>query len=134
MLKRGETSAAAPPASAAESPKVARATRCTSTPTTAHASRFWDMARIAWPSLVRVTNHSSPAKTATAATSTSGRCQASRTPPTSAIAEDSAVGTSLGWVPNTMMARLVRVMEVASVAMSWTCHVRARIVRITVRS
>jgi len=32
----------------------------------------------------------------------------------------------LGWVPNTMMARLVRVIEVASVAMSWTCHVRAR--------
>ena len=82
MLKSGETRAAAAPARAADSPKVASATRCTSTPTTAHASRFWDMARIALPSLVRVTNHSSPAKTATAATSTSGRCQASRTPPT----------------------------------------------------
>ena len=50
------------------------------------------------------------------------------------MAAESRVGTSLGWVPNTMMARLVSVIEVASVAMSCTCQVRARIVRITARS
>ena len=92
------------------------------------------MARIAFPSLARVTNHSSPAKMITAATSTSGRCQAMRTPPRSTMVDDRVVGTSLGWVPKTRMARLVRVIEVASVAMSWTCHVRARMVRITPRS
>ena len=55
-------------------------------------------------------------------------------PPTSRMADDSAVGTSFGWVPKTRMARFVSVIDVASVAMSCTCHVRARIVRITVRS
>jgi hypothetical protein len=47
--------------------------------------------------------------------------------------EESAVGTSLGWVPSTMMARLVRTIDVAKVAMSCTCQERGRIARITVR-
>jgi len=89
---------------------------------------------MALPSLVRVTNHSSPAKMAIAAASTTSRCHARRMPPTSTIVDDSRVGTSLGWVPNTRIARLVSVIDVASVAMSCTCHVRARIARITTRS
>ena len=63
MLKSGETSAAAAAASAAESAKVTIAVRCTSTPTTAHASRFCDIARIARPVRVRASRtRSSPQK------------------------------------------------------------------------
>ena len=134
MLKSGETRVAAVAASPAEMPKVARATCWTSTPTTAHASRFCDIARIAFPSLAWATNHSSAAKIATAATRTSTRCHAIRTPPRSRMAAESRVGTSLGWVPKARMARLVSVIEVARVAMSCTCQVRARMVRITARS
>ena len=57
-----------------------------------------------------------------------------RTPPTLEDGDDSAVGTSLGWVPKTRMARLVSMIEVASVAMSCTCQERGRMARITVRS
>ena len=42
--------------------------------------------------------------------------------------------SAFGWVPKTRMARLVSVIDVARVAMSCTCHVRARMVRITVCS
>jgi hypothetical protein len=50
------------------------------------------------------------------------------------MVDDSTVGTSFGWVPKTRIARFVSVIDVASVAMSCTCHVRARMVRITVCS
>src|SRR5678815_3302671 len=43
-------------------------------------------------------------------------------------------GTQPKEVPKTRIARLVRVIEVASVAMSCTCQVRGRMVRITARS
>ena len=36
-------------------------------------------------------------------------------------------------MPNTMIARFVSTIDVASVAMSWTCHVRSRMARMTVR-
>ena len=132
MLKSGETSMAATAASPADSAKVTRVTRCTSTPTTAHASRFCDIARIARPVRVRATKRSSPQKITSAATSTRRRCQAMRNPPTSRMRAERVVGTSLGCVPSTMMARFVSTIDVASVAISCTCQERGRIARITV--
>src|SRR5512145_955970 len=76
MLKSGDTSVAAAAASAAERPKVTSATCWTSTPTTAHASRFCDMARIARPARVRVTKRCSAQKITRLPPSTSSRCQA----------------------------------------------------------
>src|SRR6266446_1256675 len=124
MLKSGETSAAARAARAAESAKVTIVTRWTSTPTTAHASRFCDIARIARPVRVRATKRWSPQKITSAARSTRSRCHAMRKPPTSRMREESAVGTSLGWVPRTMMARFVSTIDVASVAISWRSQER----------
>ena len=57
-----------------------------------------------------------------------------RSAPISRIREDSTVGTSFAWAPNTMLARLVSVIDVARVAMSWTCQERSRMERMTVRS
>src|SRR5439155_1340439 len=90
MLKSGETSVAATAASPADSAKVTSVTRCTSTPTTAHASRFCDIARIARPVRVRATKRSSPQKITSAATSTRRRCQAMRNPPTSRMSASPA--------------------------------------------
>ena len=88
---------------------------------------------MALPVRVRATKRWSAQKINSAAASTSKRCQTMRKPPSARMREDSIVGTSLGWVPSTMMARFVSTMDVASVAMSWTCHERGRIGRITLR-
>src|SRR5207247_5811782 len=81
MLKSGETSAAAAAASAADSAKVTMATRCTSTPTTAHASRFCDIARMALPVRVHATKRWSAQKFSSTTARTSKRCQTMRKPP-----------------------------------------------------
>src|SRR2546430_2717010 len=88
MLKSGVTRAAAMPASAALTANVTSATFCTSTPTTAHASRFCDIARIALPSFVRVTNQCSAPKTTRAPATTSSRCHVVRRPPTVITVDD----------------------------------------------